>query len=58
MSINFCSGLLNLLYKRYPTIANPTTPIFLRSAQQRGHSYGELSYFAFVQKISKLSSLI
>ena len=25
-SINVCSGFLNLLYKRYPTIANPTTP--------------------------------
>ena len=27
MSIKFCFGFLNLLYKRYPTIANPTTLI-------------------------------
>ena len=25
-TIKFCSRFLNLLYKRYPIIANPTTP--------------------------------
>ena len=28
-SIKLCSGFLNLLYKRYPAIANPATPTLL-----------------------------